>query len=125
MKNQAELRRLRTSSILKQLIPEALSTLDDPTLCGLCITDVECKRGRYDAFIYLDKMFFTKEEQDEVLRKLSKVKYYLQTYCMEAEGWFRSPIFHFKFDESLEHQNKMDELFSKAQKELERAKGEE
>ncbi|MCI6988024.1 MAG: 30S ribosome-binding factor RbfA [Campylobacter sp.] len=116
--NQNELRRLRTQSVLKQLIPEAFSTLEDPLLNGLCVTEVECKKGRYDAFVYLDKMFFTPKEQAEVLQKLDKVRYHLQNYCMEAEGWFRSPNFHFKFDEELEHQNKMDELFKIVEKDL-------
>ena len=44
--NPTELRRLRTQSVLKQLIPEALASLEDELLRGLCITDVECQRGR-------------------------------------------------------------------------------
>ena len=40
--NPTELRRLRTQSVLKQLIPEALASLEDELLRGLCVTDVEC-----------------------------------------------------------------------------------
>ncbi|MCZ6150139.1 30S ribosome-binding factor RbfA [Campylobacter ureolyticus] len=109
-----EIRRLRTASVLKQLIPEALSGLSDPDLQGLCVVDVECKKGRYDAFVYLDKMAFDEDEQILVLKKLDKVNGYLQNYCKEAEGWFRSPKFHFKFDDKLEYQNHMDELFKRA-----------
>ncbi|QKF64292.1 30S ribosome-binding factor RbfA [Campylobacter corcagiensis] len=109
---------LRTQSILKEIIPEALSQLNDPLLRGLCVVDVECKRGKYDAFIYLDKMGLSELEQAEILNKLKKVNGYLQSYCREAEGWFRAPKFHFKFDDTLERQNQMDALFDKISKEL-------
>lgn len=116
--NSIELRRLRTQSVLKELIPEALATLGDELLRGLCVTDVECKRGRYDSFVYLDKMALDEKEQAYVLKQLRIVKRYLQNHCMEAEGWFRCPNFHFKFDDRLEHQNKMDEMFKKVSEEL-------
>lgn len=114
----SELRRLRTESALKQLLPEAFAGLNDEMLKGLCVTDVECKKGRYDAFVYLDKMAFDELEQAEILTKLKKVNGYLQSYCMGAEGWFRSPKFHFAFDERLEYQNHMDALFDKISKDL-------
>jgi len=114
----AEIRRLRTQSVLKELIPEALASLNDALLRGLCITEVECKRGRYDAFVYIDKMMLDEDEQREVLYKLSKVSRYLQNYCMEAEGWFKSPKFHFKFDDRLEYQNHMDKLFEQISKDI-------
>ena len=47
--NANEIKRMRTESVLKELIPEALATLEDSILKGLCVTDVECKKGRYDA----------------------------------------------------------------------------
>ena len=37
----AQIKLLRTQSVLKELIPQALSTLDDELLHGLCVTDVE------------------------------------------------------------------------------------
>jgi len=116
--NSQELKRLRTQSILKELIPEALANLDDELLRGLCVTDVECKRGRYDAFVYLDKMALDESEQELVIRKLKKASFIIQNYCMEMQGWYRSPNLHFKFDDRLEYQNKMDELFAQIEKEL-------
>jgi len=109
----SELRKLRTQSILKELIPEALSHLDDELLKGLCVTDVECKKGRYDAFVYLDKMFFSVYEQEQILSHLKKASAFLQNYCMSEQGWYRCPNFHFKFDDRLEYQNHMDALFEK------------
>ena len=113
-----EIKRLRTESVLKELIPEALASLNDAVLRGLCVTEVECKKGRYDAFVYIDKMMLDENEQKEVITKLNKVSRYLQNYCMEAEGWFKSPKFHFKFDDRLEYQNYMDDLFEKMYKDL-------
>lgn len=42
--NPSEIKKLRTESILKELIPEALANLDDENLKNLCVVDVECKR---------------------------------------------------------------------------------
>ena len=37
--NPSEIKRLRTQSVLKELLPEALSTLEDELLRGLCDID--------------------------------------------------------------------------------------
>ena len=117
MKNESQIKQLRTQSILKELIPEALANLDDEVLRNLCITDVECKKGRYDAFVFVDKMFFNAHEQELILTKLQKAANALQNYCMSEQGWYRCPKFHFKFDERLDYQNHIDELFEKIHKE--------
>lgn len=116
--NQAQIKRLRTASLLKELIPEALASLDDAYLKGLCVTDVECRRGRYDAFVYLDRMMFDEKEQAYVLSHLKQVSGILEEFCRESANWYRAPKFHFKFDDSLEKQNHMDELFEKIEKEM-------
>ena len=36
---------------------------------------------------------------------------------MTEQGWFKAPNLHFKFDDRLEYQNRMDELFEKIRKE--------
>ncbi len=112
-----EIKTLRTQSVLKELIPEALASLDDEVLRNLCITDVECKKGRYDAFVYVDKMFFSDYEQEQILAKLERAAGALQNFCASEQGWFRCPKFHFKFDERLEYQNHIDELFEKIKSE--------
>ncbi|KAA6226259.1 MULTISPECIES: 30S ribosome-binding factor RbfA [unclassified Campylobacter] len=111
--NASEIKKLRTESILKELIPEALANLDNESLKTLCVTDVECKKGRYDAFVYLDKMFLNEHEQEQILNQLKKAAKTLQNYCMSEQGWYRCPNFHFKFDDRLEYQNHMNELFEK------------
>ncbi len=120
--NSQELKRLRTASVLKELLSEAMCALSDPLLCGLCVNDVDCKRGRYDAFVYLDKMALDENEQKVVLEKLKKARNFLQNYCLESQGWYRATNLHFKFDDTLERQNKMDALFAKIDDELQGAK---
>jgi len=110
----------RTESVLKELLPEAFATLNDPMLRGLCVVDVNCSRGKYDAEVYLDEMALDDDEKKYVLMHLKKVNRHLQNYCLEAEGWFRCPSFHFKFDTSLKEINKMDKLFEKIEKELDK-----
>ncbi len=116
--NDAQIKRQRTASILKELIPEALCSLSDEQLAGLCVTEVVCSRGRYDAEVYLDKMMYEEDEQREILAKLRKVSPYLQNRCASSEGWYRAPKFHFKFDEQLEKQNRIEDLFKQVESEL-------
>jgi ribosome-binding factor A len=108
----------RTESVLRELLPEAFATLNDAMLQNLCVVDVNCSRGKYDAEVYLDEMMLDDEEKKYILTHLKKVNRHLQNYCLEAEGWFRCPSFHFKFDKSLEDINKIDKLFEKIQTEL-------
>lgn len=112
----------RTQSVLRELIPEALCTLEDPMLRGVCVVDVECSRGKYDAIVYLDGNPYDEQEKRYILSHLDKVKRHLQNHCMQVEGWFRCPDFRFRFDDSLERQNKIDALFAKVEEELKRGK---
>lgn len=108
----------RTQSVLKQLIPEALATLNDEMLQGLCVIDVDCTRGKYDATVYIDQMMFDENEKRYVLEHLKRVSRTLQNYCMQMEGWYRCPNLHFKFDDTLEKHNKIDALFEQVAREL-------
>ncbi len=119
--NDAIIKRQRTASILKELIPEMLANLSDSELASLCVTDVICSKGRYDAKVYLDKMAYDKQEQQEILSKLRKVSHHLQNQCAMTEGWYRAPKFHFEFDEQLEIQNRIEDLFKQVQNELKKA----
>lgn len=106
-----EIKRHRTESVLKEIIPEALGSLNDDRINGLSVTDVVCSKGRSDAKVYLDKSFLTPKEQGEALRQLRTVSGYIQNHCKQSEGWFKAPRFIFEFDEQPEHQNKMEDLF--------------
>jgi len=108
---QEEIKRHRVESVLKEIIPEALGSLDDERINGLSVTDVVCSKGRSDAKVYLDKSFLNPKEQGEALRQLRTVAGYIQNHCKQSEGWFKAPRFTFEFDEQLEKQSRMEELF--------------
>ncbi|CAA6804939.1 MAG: Ribosome-binding factor A [uncultured Campylobacterales bacterium] len=109
---------LKTESLLKEVISEAFGTLGDLELRGLCVTDVDCAKGKYDAKVYVDPMMFDERERVLILRKLKKAKGLLQEYCLSSEGWYRCPKLSFYFDDMLAHQNKMEKLFEKVREEF-------
>jgi ribosome-binding factor A len=113
---EEEIKRKRTESRLVELIPEALSTMNDSRINGLSVTEVVCSRGRYDAKVYLDKSYLNDKEQAEALKQLRVVSNYLSTYVRESEGWFKSPKFTFEFDDQLERITHIEELFKQIAK---------
>lgn len=113
MKMKKGLKEKRAASLLRELICEALGTLNDEKLKGLTVTEVDVKRGMYDAEVYIDKSIYSPEEQKEILRHLKRASGIIQGYCLESSGWFKCPKLHFKFDESLENQQRIEELFEK------------
>ena len=121
---QEEIKRHRTESVLKEIIPEALATLDDERINTLLVTDVICSRGRSDAKVFLDKSFLTPSEQREALRQLRRVSGYIQNHCKQSEGWFRAPRLTFEFDEQPEKQSRMEALFKQISKKKEENKEE-
>jgi len=108
---ESEIKRKRTESRLVELIPEALSTMNDSRINGLTVTEVVCSRGRYDAKVYLDKSYLNEKEQTEALKQLKVVSNYLSTYIRDSEGWFKAPRFTFEFDDQLERISHIEELF--------------
>lgn len=106
-----EIKRHRVESVLKEIIPEALGSLDDERINGLSVTDVICSKGRSDAKVYLDTSFLTEKEQGEALRQLRTVAGYIQNHCKQSEGWFKAPRFTFEFDHQLEKVSRMEDLF--------------
>ena len=109
--NQAEIKRKRTESALKEILPEAFAMLDDSALSNLVVTEVVCSRGRYDSKVYLDKTGIDESEQEAIINKLKKVIGFLKNYVKESEGWYRSPNFKFEFDNHLDKISRIDELF--------------
>ena len=106
-----EIKRHRVESVLKEIIPEALGTLDDERINGLSVTDVVCSKGRSDAKVYLDTSFLNEKEQGEALRQLRTVAGYIQNHCKQSEGWFKAPRFTFEFDHQLEKESRIEDLF--------------
>jgi len=108
---QEEIKRHRVESVLKEILPEAFSSLNDERINSLAVNDVKCSKGRSNAKVYLDKSFLNEKEQGEVLKQLRKVGAYLQNHCKQSEGWFKAPIFTFEFDHQLEQVSRIEDLF--------------
>jgi len=119
---QEEIKRHRTESILREVIPEALATLNDERINALSVVEVVCSRGRSDAKVYLDKAWLSEEEQREALRQLRKVARYLQDHIKKAQGWYKTPNLTFAFDDQYEKVSRIEELFDKIAKEREAKK---
>ncbi len=113
----AEIKLKRTESILCELIPEALSELNDARLRELDVIEVKCSRGRSDAKVYLDPHDYTDEERTVFLRQLRKARPIIEEYCLRDQGWFRSPKLAFEFDDQIEKSKNLEELFKKISKE--------
>lgn len=109
----------KTESLLKELIPEALSSLEDTRIKSLLITNVDCSKGKYDATVYISPEFITESEQREILKQLRRANSSIKEYCLNSTNWFRCPNFNFKFDRELEKMNRLDRLFDKISKDRE------
>jgi ribosome-binding factor A len=117
-RSEEKIKRERTESILKEIIPEAISSLSDERLHGLGVVNVVCSKGRSDAKVYLDPAFVDEDEKSLIVRQLSKASRVIENYCANEQGWFRTPALSFGFDDTLQHETRMDELFKKVEKEL-------
>ena len=102
----------RTQSLLMELIPEALSSLSDPYIKSLTITDVDCKTGKYDAKVYFDGTDFDTSELKLIRASLRKANGRLKSYILNATGWYKCPDFTFIMDEDIEKSKRLEQLFA-------------
>jgi len=108
----AEIKLKRTESILKELIPEALSALNDARLREIDVIDVVCSKGRSDCKVYLDPHNYSEEDRRTFLKQLSKARPIIEEHCSRDQGWFRSPKFTFEFDDQLKKSKNIEDLFA-------------
>ena len=113
----AQIKIKRTESMLKELIPEAISGLADPRIREIDVVDVKCSKGKSDAKVYLDPHFYSSEEKVAYIKLLEKVRPIIEEHCMKDQGWFRSPRLTFVFDDTLERSKNIEALFAKIAKE--------
>ncbi len=106
----------RTESLLMELIPEALSNLDDYRINSLPITGVNCKNGKYDAIVYFDGSDYDKTEIKEIISSLNKANGRLKTHILASTGWYKCPNFTFVNDTSLEKSKHLEDLFAQIRK---------
>ncbi|MDQ1339968.1 MAG: ribosome-binding factor [Campylobacterota bacterium] len=113
---EAEIKHQRVAARLKELVAEAVATLNDDRISGLAVLDVKITRGMYDADVYIDGTDISKEDRQKFQALLSKASGYIQRYCLSCEDWYKVPKLHFKFDDTIGSLNKIDELFDKISK---------
>lgn len=106
----------RTESLLMELIPEALSTLNDERICSLPITGVNCKNGKYDATVYFDGSDFIDKEIPGIVSALTKANGRIKQYVLSATGWYKCPTFKFVNDTTLESSKNIEDLFRQIEK---------
>jgi len=102
----------RTESLLEELIPEALSSLNDHRITSLTITEVDCKNGKYDAKVYYDGSDYDKAELKEIRMSLRKANGAIKTYVLGATSWYKCPNFTFIVDDMMDKRARMEDLFS-------------
>lgn len=108
----------KVESLLKEVLPEALASLDDEELVSLTVLDIKCSKGKYDAKVYLDTGLLTQKEQNEIIKRLKKASGVLKAYVLNATSWYRCPDFNFTFDDEVEKVMHLEELFKKIKKDL-------
>ncbi|QOY55431.1 30S ribosome-binding factor RbfA [Candidatus Sulfurimonas marisnigri] len=113
---EAQIKLKRTESLLLELIPEALGSLNDKRLHVLSIIDVKCSRGKSDAKVYIDPASYTEQEKRDYLKLLRNARPIVETFCLKDQGWFRSPKLTFEFDEQLKKSQNIEDLFKKIAK---------
>ena len=69
---EAQIKLKRTESLLAELIPEALGSLNDKRLHEIDVLEVKCSRGKSDAKVYLDPKDL--DEQDIKALTIEQVK---------------------------------------------------
>jgi len=106
----------RTESLLMELIPEALSNLDDNRINSLPITGVNCKNGKYDAIVYFDGSDYDKEEINVIISLLNRANGRLKTHILASTGWYKCPNFNFVNDTSLKKSKHIEDLFMQIRK---------
>ena len=113
---EAQIKLKRTQSLLAELIPEALGSLNDKRLHEVDIFVVKCSRGKSDAKVFLDPKELKEQEKRDYLKLLRKARPIIETYCLKDQGWYKCPTLTFEFDEQVEKSKKLEELFKKIAK---------
>ncbi|MCT7537654.1 30S ribosome-binding factor RbfA [Aliarcobacter butzleri] len=106
----------RTESLLMELIPQALSNLDDERINSLPITGVNCKNGKYDAIVYFDGSDFDKDEIKSIISLLNRANGRIKSDVLASTSWYKCPNFTFVNDTSLEKSKHIEDLFAQIRK---------
>ena len=121
----AQIKQKRTESLLIELIPEALASLNDNRLHGIDIVEVTCSRGRSDAKVFLDAHDYDEKEKNLYLKLLRGALPLIEAHIMQDQGWYRCPNLTFEYDTHFVHVAKMEDLFKQISKDKDTDKEDE
>ena len=113
---EAQIKLKWTESVLLELVPQALGSMNDKRLHDLNIVEVVCSRGKSDAKVYINPNEYTEQEKRDYLKLLRKARPIVETHCLKDQGWYKCPTLTFEFDEQVEKSKKLEELFKKIAK---------
>jgi len=116
----SQIKNKRTESLLVELIPEALASLNDKRLHEIIVVEVTCSRGRSDAKVFLDAQSYTEKEKNTYLKLLRGALPAVEAHIMQDQGWYRCPNFTFEYDTHFAHVAKMEDLFKQISKDTDK-----
>lgn len=111
---------LKTQSLLLEVLQEALYSLEDTRLSTLNVIKVECSRGKEFAKVFLDPTPLNADEQKATLKLLKKADNIIHQYLRTSLNWYKTPKLVYEFDDSLEHINRLEDIFKQISKEGEK-----
>ena len=106
----------RVESLLQEVLSEALSQLSDTQINSLSITGVKCSKGKQGEEVFIEATDIAQNERKLILHKLNKAQGILKEYVLSSTQWFRAPILHFSFDDTLQNANTLDSIFAQLAK---------
>jgi len=106
----------RANSFVREELALLLSsTLDDPRISSLIVTDVDLSKDRRVARVYVS-CYEESGDLEEGIRGLESAKDYIRRELGQILGWRFAPELVFRADRSLQRGARLDKVF----KELER-----
>lgn len=115
-KSKEQIQRERREAYLKEVLCGAFNSLENTHINALEITHVSCSKGKHNAKIYVNNENFSKTEINEIKNAFKKIQPFLKEYVLSATSWYHSPSFTLEFDDSLQAQNRLDEIFKQIHK---------
>lgn len=104
-------KRLRNQALLKEIVQEAICSLDDNRINTLSVNAVECSNGKYFARVLLDSTFIDTSQRNTIIKLLRRADNIIRKYIQSSLSWYRIPNFEYSFDLELENINKLDSIF--------------
>jgi ribosome-binding factor A len=108
--SQKNVRTLRAESTFTELVSEAIGMLGNEMLNSLSVMKVECSKGLSDATVYIMDENFSDSEKQKIVSGLKKSASYISRYCTSTDAVSKMPKLSFRFDDSLEKEERLEKI---------------